>query len=415
MTVTSDARIRQLLVYLAAAHMAGGAASHEAVDEVRRVAAMIGHPGTQIQAHANGVTLSLGHGEAATFEAVEGSLRLDQTARVAAIQHGLEVGTLTPDAALQALKGLRAQKARFPVVGMYLGGFVVAAGIAAILQPTWHSVFFAAAVSPITVVLIRLTGRRLIPAALLPLFAAFFVATAAFWAFQHGLIASPLRSMLPPVAVLLPGALIVTGLSELVAGVMVSGTSRLVYGTTQLVMFAAGVAGAAMLTGAGPSAFTNTRAEDLGPVAGFVGLCALTLGIVLMESVPRKLAPGVLAVTACTYLTQWAVQSWLDVPWGGAFAGAFVASFAAWSIAIVKPTVSRLVMFLPSFWLLVPGSLGLVSVTQLAVNPHESWPTTMTATSVIIAIALGLVFGTSAARGLLLLVRHSGMRVRPLS
>ena len=70
--------------------------------------------------------------------------------------------------ALATLRGLRRQRARFPVVGMYLGGLVVAAGIAGILQPTWPSVLFAALASPVTVALIRLTGRRLVPAALLP-------------------------------------------------------------------------------------------------------------------------------------------------------------------------------------------------------------------------------------------------------
>lgn len=408
----TDAQTRQLLVYLAAAHMAGGAGAHEATEDVVRAARAIGLPGAQINATPDGVTLSLGHGASATFESIEGSLRLDQTARVAGIQHGLETGTLTPTAALDALKGLRAQRARFPVTGMYLGGFTVAAGIAGILQPTWPSVLFAAVASPITIALIRLTGRRLVPSALLPLFAGFLVAAAAFAAFQAGFITSPLRTMLPPVAVLLPGALLVTGLSELVAGAMVSGASRLAYGTTQLVMFAAGVAGASILLDVPPEAFANARVDEIGPLAGFVGLVLLTLGICFMESVPRRLAPGVLFVTASTYVTQWSVQNWVDAPaWGGALAGAFVASFSAWVIALARPTLSRMVLFLPSFWLLVPGSLGLVTVTQLGIDPRESWPTAMNATSVVLAIALGLVFGTSAARALRFTIRR-GLRRR---
>lgn len=411
----SDAQTRQLLVYLAAAHMAGGAGAHEAREDVIRVARAIGLRGAQLQANPDGVTLSLGHGEPATFESIEGSLRLDQTARVAAVQHGLERGTLTPRQGLDQLRTLRKQRARFPVVGMYLGGFVVAMGIAGILQPTWPSVLFAGLASPVTVALIRLTGRRLVPGALLPLFAAFIVASAAFLAFDAGLVASPLRTMLPPVAVLLPGALIVTGLSELVAGVMVSGTSRLVYGTTQLVMFAAGVAGASVVTHAGADAFVNTRVDDLGPLAGFVGLFALTAGICLMESVPRRLAPWVLAVTAFTYVTQWSVQNWVSSPaWAGAFCGAFVASFTAWVMALVRPTLPRMVLFLPSFWLLVPGSLGLVTVAQLGIDPHESWTTATRASASIIAIALGLVFGTSAARALRVTIRRA-LRLRRAS
>lgn len=399
-TSLTDAQIRQLLVYLTAAHMAGGAGAHEAHDEVRRAAAALGYPGVQVAATPNGVNLSLGEGQPATYEAIETTLRLDQTARLNAIQRGLETHQITPSEGLVALNALREKKARFPVFGMYVGGMAVATGISAILQPTAASIAFSAIVSPITVALMRLTGRRVLPGAMLPLFASFFIALAAFVAYDHSWIISPLRTMLPPVAVLLPGALITTGLSELVAGQMVSGVSRLGYGATQLVMFASGVAGAAVLTHASADSFTNQRADDFGPLLGFAGVVLLTVGITLMESIPRNHALGVLAVTTLTYAAQWGVQTYGNSPWGGALLGAFVASFLAWTLANLNPLLSRMVLFLPSFWLLVPGSLGLVSVTQLGIDPGQSWPTTMNAASVIVAISLGLVFGTTGARAL---------------
>ena len=61
--------------------------------------------------------------------------------------------------------------------------------------------------------------------------AAFIVGCAIFLAAEADLLDGPLRTLLPPLAVLLPGALIVTGMSELAAGAMVAGTSRLVFGT----------------------------------------------------------------------------------------------------------------------------------------------------------------------------------------
>ena len=41
----NDAKTRQLLVYLAAAHMAAGAGAHEAEEDVVRAARAIGLPG----------------------------------------------------------------------------------------------------------------------------------------------------------------------------------------------------------------------------------------------------------------------------------------------------------------------------------------------------------------------------------
>ena len=399
---------RRLLAYLAAAHTAGGAAAHEVEVDVVMAARGIGYPRAQVRSDPNGVWISLAPGEPAAYEAVEGGLRLDQSARVAAVQHGLETGSVSPEAALDALASLRAQRPRFPVSGMYLGGFAIAFGVGTLLQPSWNAVLFATAVSPVVVALMRLTSRRLIPAALLPLVASFCVAVPAFLLHRAGWVPSPLRSLLPPVAVLLPGSLIVTGLSELVAGRMTAGASRLVYGSTQLVMFAAGIAAAAFAVGAGPSAWSDQRVDEIGPLVPFLGIALLSLGICLQESVPWRLAALVFAVLTATYAAQWTVGLGLGAPaWGSLLAGGAVASFLSWTAAAVRPGVPRLVLFLPSFWLLVPGSLGLVSVARLGVDPGDSWGTVLAMTSSVLAIAIGLIVGTSAARGL----RRAGARV----
>lgn len=391
-------RKRQLLAYLAAALTAGGAAAHEVEEDVRAVARTLGESATQIHAQPGGVLVSLGHGTPATYESVEGPLRLDQSAVVSAVLAGLVEQTLSPQDALARLRALRAQPHRRPVTGMYVGGLCVAIGLALILQPSWGSVAFAALASPVVVALIRLTGRALLPAALLPCVASFAVSLGAFWAAQHGWVHSPLRTLLPPVAVLLPGALIVTGISELVNGAAVSGVARLGHGGIQLVMFSVGIVCAAALLAVGSEALRNTRVDDIGWWSPIVGLLAVTAGICLMESVPRTIAPWVLTVLALTGATQLVVQGVFGQVWPGAFAGAAVASVAAWSIAAVRRDLPRMVLFLPSFWLLVPGSVGLVTVAQLGLEPELSAPTATLAVSVILAISLGLVVGTTLSR-----------------
>lgn len=405
---TSDDRTRQLLVYLAAALIAGGASSHEVEASIRAIGTRLGHPGVQLHAQPVGVTLSLGFGSPSTYESVEGPLRLDQSAAVADIQQGLLAGAMHADDALIRLRGLRAQPHRFPIGGMYLGALCVGIGLALILQPSWSAVAFGALTAPFVAMLMRLAARGLLPAALLPCLAAFGVSLAAFWAHRHGYVTSPLRTLLPPVAVLLPGATIVTGLSELVNGAAVSGSARLASGATQLVMFAVGIIGAAALLGVGGDALQNTRVDDLGWWSPAVGLVLVTAGICLQESVPRALAPWIFAVLAVTMTAQLVVQAWTDAAWPGAFAGAAVASVTAWSVAVLRRGVPRMVLFLPSFWLLVPGSVGLVSVAQLGLEPALSAPTATLAAGVILAIALGLVVGTTLAR----VVRTIALRLR---
>lgn len=409
----SEASDRQLLSYLAAAAIAGGQPVHEVEEDVVRVGAALGRDDVQVAAAPTGVTLSLGGGGAATFESVDGPLRLDQSAEVNALRIGLISGSLTPSEALDQLTALRARPHRFPRSGMLVGGALSAAGIAAVLQPSWRAIVFAVLLNPVMMLLTRLAGRRQLLLTLLPSIAAFVVSAAAFWAFQHGLVEGPLRTMLAPLAVLLPGALIVTGLAELAAGAMVAGSARLAYGGVQLVLFATGVAAAALLLRASPEALANVRIDDLGWWAPLIGLPLIVLGISLLESVPRPLQPWILLVVVLTYLSQVGGQALTSSPWAGAFLGAVAASAGGTLVETMRPSLPRLVVFLPSFWMLVPGSLGLVSITQLSLEPQLAGPTTASVILTVCAIALGILVGATIGRsGRLMLRRARESRLR---
>ena len=81
------------------------------------------------------------------------------------------------------------------------------------------------------------------------------------------------------------------------------------------------------------------------------------------------------------------------------------------------PNLPRLVVSLPSFWLLVPGSLGLLSATQLALDPGGAAATAVGVLAVVTAIALGLLVGAAIAqsvRGVLRRARRRPRRHLPL-
>ncbi|MDU6250523.1 MAG: hypothetical protein E6621_01170, partial [Cutibacterium avidum] len=61
-------------------------------------------------------------------------------------------------------------------------------------------------------------------------------------------------------------------------------------------------------------------------------------------------------------------------------------------------------------WLLVPGSLGLVSLTQLGAGTSVAGATVLESTGIIGSIALGLLIGTTAARAVGLLRRSRTRR-----
>lgn len=402
--------VRTLLVYLAAGLAAGGMPAHEVEDDVRSVASRLGFPSAQVEAAPTSVRLSLRHGAPATIETVEGGLRLDQLSEVSTVQVGLLSGRLSPATALDRLQRLRARPHRYSTIGMYAGGLLSGSGIAMLLHPDPAAIVFAALASPIVVSLILLAGRSRTVGTLLPLMAAFPVALLAFVAADLGWVEGPLRALLPPVAVLLPGGLIVTGLSELAAGAMVSGTSRLMFGTTQLLLFAVGVGGAVLAMQPPPGQLDTARATGLGWWSIPLGAVAVTLGISLMESLPFPRVPWVLAIVCLTAGIQSLGQGPLGSPWAGAFLGATAASLGSSVVEFLRPQLSRVVVFLPSFWLLVPGSLSLLSLTQYEASPLAAADATVLTAGMMIAIALGVVVGASIARSLRRIARRTGMR-----
>ena len=409
MTETLEERDRRLLAWLGAGLLAGGMPVHEAEEDVREAALALGHPEVEVGCFPTALHVALAPGRAATFEKVDGGLRLDQLADVSAIHAGLRTGRTDADAALEHLASLRGQPHRYPRIGLPLGVILSAAGIALVLAPAWSSLLFAVLLAPVTVVLILLAGRHPTVRTLVPLAAAFATAAAACWAHAQGLVDAPLWTLVAPIAVLLPGATIVTGLTELAAGAMVAGTARLGHGTTQMLLFALGVGGAVALQRVPVEVLQQPRPDALGWGAPLVGVVLVTVAIALMEALPLRSMPWLLVTVLGTYLGQLLGHELLGARWAGAFVGAVVASLGATLVEFLRPQLPRAVAFLPCFWLLVPGSLGLISVTQIEVGAGAAVQAVVDVTSVIVAIALGVMVGAALARPLRLVARRLGL------
>lgn len=404
-------QVRRLLVHFGAAMVATGQPVSDIEDEVLEVAAHVGFPDAQVAAAPTGVTVTLGSGEPSTFEAVQGSLRLDQAAEVRTIRYRLLRGSLTLDQAVDQLLALSSRPPRYPPWLANLGWVGISAGIAFILQPGWPNVAFSVVGAVVVVVLVRVSARVRLVSTLLPTLAAFAVACLVFAGAEAGWLDGPLRTLLPPLAVLLPGALIVTAMSELATGDMVAGASRLVFGTVQLLLFTLGVVAAARLVDLPAEQLTNLRVDTIGWWAAPLGLALITVGIGLLESPSLRLLPWIALVLVLAFVAQSAGQAWSG-PVLGSFLGALAASLGASAVEGLRPTLPRLVVFLPAFWLLVPGSLGLVSTTQLAVRAGGSADTLTGVLGVVSGIALGLLVGSAIAQSVRDAVRRA--RRRPL-
>lgn len=82
------------------------------------------------------------------------------------------------------------------------------------------------------------------------------------------------------------------------------------------------------------------------------------------------------------------------------FFGTLVATPLAYLIQLWFKGPPAAVTFLPSFWLLVPGALGLLSVARMMSDGGAGLDGLVTVVFVIASIALGNLVGASLYRGL---------------
>ena len=387
---------RAFLARLAADLIAAGEPVTQAEQDVRLLGRREGHPDVRVAASPTAVFLALGDGSAASIAPVRGPLRLDQCAAVHDAHQALADGAVGVAEAAGRLDALRRIQHPYPAWVRHLGLMSVSVGIGLILQPGLPNLAAAAVASLLVSLLMTQAGRHSLLGALLPSVAAFTAGVVVFGGYELGLLEGPLRTVICPLAVLLPGALLVTGVSELARGAMVAGSSRVFYGVVQLGLFSLGLVGAAMVLDIDAGAFANVRVDGLGLVVAPLGLGLIALGITLSEALPWRLLRWsglVLVLTFSAQLT--AQQSASSLPLGG-FTGALVASFTASLLSRIRDDVPRLVAFLPSFWLLVPGTVGLIGVSQIGTGAAGS-ATLLGATTIVAAIALGLLVGSALA------------------
>lgn len=396
---------RECLLRVGTALLAGTAPGPDVERQVIAIGQRWGIPEMRAAATVTGLFLSTTPDHMVVFEPVQGTLRFEQMTLVQDVIDRLLGGRLTPAEAVPELAAIKALPPSRPTWISDLAIVPIAVGICAILQPTWRDLGAAALGSLLIVALVAASRRSPLLTTLLPLASAFAVTSIVLQFAQWWPLEGTMRTVVSTIAVLLPGAMIVTGLSEIASGAAVSGTSRLVSGTVQLLLFAVGMFAAVAVRGDGLSVLTNARADDLGPLAPFVGIVVLGAGMVINVAATWRDIPWILGALLLTFVVQYAGQGLWGVAFG-AFAGATVAGLSASVVHRLSGRPLNLVVYLPAFWLLVPGSLGLLSAAQIAAGNGDLAGVTAT-TAAMVTIVVGTLVGSAAGRAL---ERHLGLR-----
>lgn len=138
--------------------------------------------------------------------------------------------------------------------------------------------------------------------------------------------------------------------------------------------------------------------QSLGPVGPWAAVGVFGAAIVINRGGRARSIPWIVLVLYVAYGAQ--VLGGLFL---GGVASALIGSLAMTPVAVL---VSRMpsgpaaaVSFLPAFWLLVPGGLGLVGVTTILDGDSAGATTLVMTMSTMEAISLGILTGSALSDG----------------
>ena len=330
-----------------------------------------------------------------------GALRLDQISALYELVHEAERGEVEPAEGLGRIEHILETPPRHGAVVTVAAYSAMTVGLCLILQPTPSDVAIAAGLGAIVGMIAHAAHGRQTLTVFVPMLAAMIVAGLSFEAVQHGVADPGLRTLIAPLVVFLPGAVLTTATVELASGEMVAGASRLVFGTVQLLLLAFGIVAGVELAGLPTEAVVGDEpANLLGWWAPWLGVIVFGIAAALHFSAPRGSLRWLMVVLAAAWIGQLAGGELVGDEVSGFF-GALAMTPVALAIARLPGGPPSQVTFLPAFWLLVPGALGLIGVTQVVGDPAAaSIEDLVKPLGSIVSIALGVLCGVSAYRGL---------------
>ncbi len=377
----------------------------DAVDDVqrtvRRVAAVNGVNGLGVVVLPTALMISLPRGQQVQTEvrAVgQSRLRLDQVDELLRVVQAAEAGEVDPEQGTALIAAARAMPPIQTPRTRLLGAMLFTVGSAMILRAGWREMLLAGllglGIGGFQLEIQRRDSRPDLQA-FWPLLAAFASSTVVFAVARAVPDLSVYAPVVAALVTFLPGGLLTTGVLELSTGQLLSGTGRVASGVLQLTLLAIGVVAGAQLVGVPASTIGAPEGAVIRAAIAWVGVAVLGVGIFFFHGSRRTSLGWMIVVLYVAYAGQ--------VLGGTLFGGALSAFFGALAMTPFALFGARqrwgppmLVSFLPAFWLLVPGALGLVSLTRLLGGDQASGLDVLITTgTTMIGIALGVLLGTA--------------------
>lgn len=341
--------------------------------------------------------LKLGENESAPLNVANqkpGLLPLNQVSEIYELIYKAEASQISPIEGKKCLRRILSEQHLFGPLGILVGYILFSMGIGMLLQPTPEQLIVSGVLGAIVGILLIFGRGRTRFLLILPVVAALIVSYIFIWGIKAGLLTGSVAMLMPALAYFLPGATLTTGMFELAYGEIISGASRVVYGTAILFLILFGILVGIQITGISPQNFLVSNSMNaLGWWAPYLGVLIFGVGMYLFMSIRSKDLPWVLLILYIAFFGQ-QIGNYFIGGFFGAFSGSFLMAISGNIIERRDHKTPSFVSIMPAFWILVPGSLGFMS---LATFMSQSYLAAVTDAAVvamtIVAISLGLLLG----------------------
>jgi len=336
---------------------------------------------------------------------VQPSGQLDHAGRVAQIAALATAGTITPQAAVAAVRAARAAPPRFGAVLSTAGYALTTVGFGLMLQPSWKALLAHLSLGLVVGLIVALARPFPALTPVVPTASALVVTLLATWFVVDVAHDGLLRVISPALIATLPGMALVIGAIELAGGRVVSGSGRVVYGIVQLGLMVYGVVLGIHIAGAVDQQLPS---PSMGGWTLYAAIAVIAVGLYFYLSAPPGSLPWLVISVAVATLTQTLAGLVLDSAHCG-FVAAVVSIPFVMLVARLRGTPPAAVLSLAAFWSLVPGQLTFMSVSRDVTGDVAGIAGLSTAGASILSIALGSLVGWSLWRAVLA-PRLSGRR-----
>ena len=398
------ARLLRFLGRLGQAELNAGNAVPLVERDLATIAKVNGEPGVQVFVLPTVLFLKWESGDEHQVDMAHGAyrvapLRFDQIEEVLTIARSARKGEITPQEGIERLEAMWRTPHYYGDVGYVCGYLLTTLGVAMMLRPSLNGLWVTGIMAFVCALILVAARRRPAWTAVLPVVVSFLLSAGVSIGYRYGLKEPALSLLIPPLITFLPGMMLTVSVIELAYNSIISGASRMVAGFTRLVLLAFGILGGfkAFDNGTGPA--QASMADRLGPFWPWVGLVLFTLGLHIYQSSKRRSFGWMLLTAAVAYSGQ--TLSGLFIQGAStAFFGAALMTITALVIEFRFNGPPAIVTFLPGFWLLAPGSFGLMSVAGIA-SGAETGADVFTLLFSLTGIATGCLIGAFTYSGLL--------------